>query len=489
MIGDRDIRDKQDRTAEADDLPGSDLIDRAGLLLAAGRSRRMGGRSKLLLALDGRPVIRRAAESLAESGVGRLVVVLGHRAKDVRRALEGLPVEFVENRDFTQGMGHSIAIGVAALGAECRSVVIALGDMPRVNPCTVRKLIEAHRSGKAIAVPVLGGRRGHPVLFDLLRFRKDLASLSGDAGARGILDSHPEEVGEVPVDDPGIHFDIDTPEDYARARHPQHFLNLRDLRILVRGAGEMASGVILRLLRSGFRVAAAEQPEPSTVRRTVAFSEAVWDGACEVEGVRAVRVSAPLDFDQVIGRGEVPVNVDPEARCIDIWKPHVLVDAILAKRNLGTRRGMAEWVIGLGPGFSAGEDVDVVIETNRGHDLGRLYLKGRAAPDTGVPASLLGFAEERVLRAPAGGLFRSAARIADAVTAGEVVAEAGGSEIRAGVSGVLRGVLRDGVRVVRGQKVGDVDPRGDKRLCYTVSDKARALGGSALEAVLMRFNR
>ncbi len=265
--------------------------------------------------------------------------------------------------------------------------------------------------------------------------------------------------------------------------------SLTDLRILIRGAGEMASGIAHRLFCSHFRVALTEIPRPLAVRRTVSFCEAVWDGSAEVEGVRSRLVASPDAFDDTLAGGELPVLVDPGLACVEAWRPHAFLDATIAKRNLGTHRDLAELVVGFGPGFTAGVDVDLVVETNRGHDLGRLLFRGGAEPNTGVPGSTLGYAEERVLRCPRDGVFEALATIGDRVEAGQAVALVGGEELRAEIGGVLRGLLRPGLPVTRGLKAGDVDPRGVRESCFTISEKARALGGSALEAVLMHFNR
>ncbi|MBI5444407.1 MAG: EF2563 family selenium-dependent molybdenum hydroxylase system protein [Deltaproteobacteria bacterium] len=261
--------------------------------------------------------------------------------------------------------------------------------------------------------------------------------------------------------------------------------SLSDIRVLVRGAGEQATGIAHRLHRVGLAVALCELPEPIAVRRAVSFCEAVWDGCCTVEGVTARRVDGPEEFDAVIRRGEVPVLPAPELLCALAWRPQVLIDATIAKRNLGTRRGMAGLVIGFGPGFTAGEDVDVVVETNRGHDLGRLHFQGSAQPNTGRPESTLGYSLERVLRTPRGGVFEALAEIGQPVRAGACVARVEGQAITTQIGGVVRGLLRPGLRVTAGLKAGDVDPRGEPRLCFTISDKARALGGSALEAILL----
>lgn len=251
----------------------------------------------------------------------------------------------------------------------------------------------------------------------------------------------------------------------------------------------MASGVAQRLARSGFRVCITELPEPLAVRRGVSFCEAVFSGQTEVEGLVARRVAGDEAVRHCWANGDVPVVIDPECAIRRILSPDVLVDAILAKGNTGTTLGDAPLVIGLGPGFRAGRDVHYVIETNRGHCLGRVIEEGEAEPDTGTPGDIGGYTRERVLRAPAGGRFLGKKRIGDRVSGGEVVAEVGGVPLKAAISGVLRGILRDGLAAEPGMKVADVDPRAEPESCTTVSDKARAIGGAVLEAVLRRYNR
>lgn len=264
---------------------------------------------------------------------------------------------------------------------------------------------------------------------------------------------------------------------------------LRDLMILVKGGGEMATGVVHRLVRSGWRVCITEIPQPLAVRREVSFCEAVFEGRKEVEGLVAEKVSGPEEIHQAWRGNRVPVIVDPECALREILRPDVLVDATLAKRNIGTSRDDAPLVIGLGPGLRAGRDVHLVVETNRGHRLGRVIEEGEAEPNTGVPGEIGGYTRERVLRAPAPGTFQGHKRIGQAVEKGEVVAEVEGRPVRAQISGVLRGMLRDGLPVAEHAKVGDVDPRGIREYCFTISEKARAIGGGVLEAVLMRYNK
>jgi xanthine dehydrogenase accessory factor len=258
--------------------------------------------------------------------------------------------------------------------------------------------------------------------------------------------------------------------------------------VLVKGGGEMATGVAHRLARSGFRVCLTEIPEPQAVRRGVAFCEAVFDGRKEVEGFVAKRVSGEREVLRAWEEKMIPLLVDPDCRIREIFRPPILVDAILAKKNTGTRLEDAPLVIAMGPGFRAGKDAHLVVETNRGHNLGRVIEEGEAEPDTGVPGEIGGYTWERVLRAPAEGRFRSKRQIGDSVAKGETVAEVEGVGVEAPIAGILRGILRDGLSVPQGMKVGDIDPRGIRAHCFTISDKARAIGGGVLEAILMRVD-
>ncbi|MBE0558342.1 MAG: EF2563 family selenium-dependent molybdenum hydroxylase system protein [Proteobacteria bacterium] len=264
---------------------------------------------------------------------------------------------------------------------------------------------------------------------------------------------------------------------------------MKDLIILIKGGGEMASGVAQRLVRSGFRVCMTELPEPLAVRRGVSFCEAVFAGRSEVEGLAARRVSGNEEVRRCWREGEVPIVIDSGCAIRRTLAPDVVVDAILAKNNTGTALSDAPLVIGLGPGFRAGRDAHVVIETNRGHRLGRVIEAGEAEPDTGIPGDIGGYTAERVLRAPVAGRFRGMKRIGDRIEKGEVVAEVEGVPLKAAISGVLRGILHDGLTTEPNMKVGDVDPRASREHCLTVSDKARAIAGAVLEAVMKKFNR
>jgi len=261
--------------------------------------------------------------------------------------------------------------------------------------------------------------------------------------------------------------------------------------VVVRGAGDLATGCILRLVRAGFRVAALESARPSAIRRTVCLSEAIYEGEAEVEGLRAVRAASLAELKALLAagpEGPVPVLEDPACACLAELHPLALVDAIIAKRNLGTRRGMAPVVVALGPGFVAGVDADAVVETNRGHDLGRVLLEGSAEPDTGVPGLIAGMGRERVLHAPVAGEVENLKSIGDQVRSGEPVLALHGPEgsvpVAPRIDGILRGLIRPGFAAHAGLKVADVDPRCVREHCFTVSDKARAIAGGVLEAIL-----
>jgi xanthine dehydrogenase accessory factor len=240
-------------------------------------------------------------------------------------------------------------------------------------------------------------------------------------------------------------------------------------------------------LRSGFGVIMTELPKPLVVRRTAAFAEAVYAGSAQVEGVEAVLAENMNKAMELLKSGRIPVFVDPEALVVSQAHPIAFIDAVMAKRNTGTKINIAPLVVGLGPGFTAGVDVHAVVETQRGHNLGRVLYQGEAAPDTGVPGAVMGFAAERLLRAPADGVVTPGRNIGERVKKGETTAFVGSIPLKAEISGVVRGMIKPGVWVARGTKIGDIDPRGLIDYCCTISDKALAVGGGVLEAVCRYF--
>lgn len=261
--------------------------------------------------------------------------------------------------------------------------------------------------------------------------------------------------------------------------------------IIVRGGGDLATGTIYKLKKSGFQVLILEVQNPSAIRRNVAFCEAVYQGTQTVEDMTCYLVESVEQAEQFINEGKLCVLVDPMGESIARLKPLAVIDAILAKKNLGTNRNMAPVTLALGPGFAAGEDVDAVIETKRGHNLGRVLWEGTAAPNTGIPGVIGGYGKERVIHCPAKGILRNVKKITDTVSRGEVIAvvetEEGNVSVKATLDGILRGLIRDGYPVHVGFKMADIDPRAEEyENCFTISDKARCIAGGVLEALLQR---
>lgn len=254
--------------------------------------------------------------------------------------------------------------------------------------------------------------------------------------------------------------------------------------VLFRGAGELASGAIRRLALAGFPVIALETSKPLCVRRTVSYASAIYDSEIEIEGIKGKYYK---DLDEVVemnGGREIAVLIDPEGLAIQKLSPKILIDARMMKKNPDTNSDMAPVVIALGPGYTAPEDAHNVIETSRGHDLGRVITNGSASRDTGIPGEVGGETIKRVIRAPKSGIFESTANLGDMVNAFQVVGKVNGIEVKSEISGMLRGLIHDGVEILEGTKIGDVDPRGNSDYLHTISDKANAIAGGVMEAVL-----
>ncbi|XOB66100.1 selenium-dependent molybdenum cofactor biosynthesis protein YqeB [Deferribacteres bacterium DY0037] len=250
--------------------------------------------------------------------------------------------------------------------------------------------------------------------------------------------------------------------------------------IILRGGGDLATGIAVRLFNSGFQVTILETAKPTFIRRTVSLGMAVYNGEAVVEEIRA-----ELHNKFTAAEDHIPVIVDPDMKALDIISPLALVDAIIAKKNTGLSKGLADIVIALGPGFTAGTDCHVAIETMRGHNLGRVLYVGKTAEDTGTPGVIKGIGKERVIHAPCSGKLRIIRDISEIVQKDETIALIDNTPVKATIEGIVRGMIMDGHPVHQGMKIADIDPRQDElENCYTVSDKARSLGGSVLEAVL-----
>ncbi len=447
------------------------------IVLAAGSSRRM-GTDKLALTLDGERMLYRALASLVCSArINNVVLVV-----QPEFSWPDGPVncQVVANSDFEQGMGSSLAAGVRAAPADADAYLIALADMPNLSMLTLHRLIDTFtNSRKGIVRPLYQGRAGHPVIIDRA-YREQLLAITGDVGAREVLKNHRDDVHELLLDDPAVVHDIDNPED----------LEARSVKVLVKGAGEMASAVAHQLFTCGFQVMMTDLERPTTIRRAVAFSSAIQRGEVEVEGVHA-RGFGLQHTDAATGFAGryIPVFVDPRCELAGRWRPDVVIDGRLLKRNTDTKITDARFVIGLGPGFTAGADVHLVVETNRGHDLARLIRLGQAQANTSTPGTINGHSTARILRSPATGIFDTNAEIGDRVEAGDVVGRVRGQALRTSISGVLRGLIHPRYEVGEGQKIGDVDPRGHASYCSTISEKARAIGGASLLAVVHHLNQ
>lgn len=260
------------------------------------------------------------------------------------------------------------------------------------------------------------------------------------------------------------------------------------MKVVIRGGGDLATGVAEVLYQSGFKILILDIEKPSSIRRSVCFSEAIYDGIIQVENIICKKVENENDIEKCWNEKIIPIMVDEKGEVIKKIKPDVVVDSIIAKKNLGTTKEMAPITIALGDGFEAGKDVDIVVETMRGHNLGRVITSGRAMKNTGIPGEIKGVSKDRVIYSLANGIFSSVKKIGDTVQKDEIIGYVGDVEIRGKISGVLRGIIRDGYEVTENMKIGDIDPRiEEKNNCFTISDKARSLGGAVLRAIMFRL--
>ena len=260
------------------------------------------------------------------------------------------------------------------------------------------------------------------------------------------------------------------------------------MKVVIRGGGDLATGVAEVLYQSGFKILILDIEKPSSIRRSVCFSEAIYEGVTKVENIICKKVENENEIEKCWNEKIIPIMVDEKGEIIKKIKPNVVVDSIIAKKNLGTTKDMAPITIALGDGFEAGKDVDIVVETMRGHNLGRVITSGRAMKNTGIPGEIKGVSKDRVIYSLANGIFSSVKKIGDTVQKDEIIGYVGDVEIRGKISGVLRGIIRDGYEVTENMKIGDIDPRiEEKSNCFTISDKARSLGGAVLRAIMFRL--
>lgn len=442
------------------------------ILLAAGNSRRFGG-NKLLSLFNGKPMYQHLTDRLKRMEMpflGEKIIVSQY--EEILCAMEEQSYLAVQNFHPEYGISYSIRLGLDTLmkhGAETEDAVcFFVCDQPYLSRNTIEQFLQGYRfAGKGIGCVGTGEKLGNPVVFQM-RYARELLSLTGDVGGKSVVKKHMDDVYVYQAENEELE-DID----YRK----------KSL-VIVRGAGDLASGVIHRMYREGYRVLALETSKPACIRRQVAYGEAVYDGQTEVEGVTAVRVSDWKEVEACWSEGRIPILIDERGNAIEQWKPDIVIDAILAKKNLGTAKDMAPLTIGLGPGFTAGEDVDVVIETMRGDTLGKIYRQGSALANTGVPGMIGGYAKERVIHSTSNGKMHAVHEIGDVVKQGELLAYVGETPVYATIDGILRGLIRDNYEVTKGLKIMDIDPRiSELNQCFLISDKAKKIANSVYETI------
>lgn len=421
-----------------------------------------------------------------EFTIGEKIVVTQY--EEIREAAQQAGLGCRINKEPELGISHSIRLGVEAVeelskGGTQDAILFVVCDQPELTEEVFYGLIRSYEaSSKRIACVADGERLGNPVIFESA-YWEELKSLCEEQGGKTVLKRHREDVELYQVKDGKKLRDIDC------------LWDLKPL-VVVRGGGDLATGTIHKLYEEGYRVAVLETEHPACIRRQVSFCEAIYEGKIEVEGVTAVHIEEAEEdalynaVEKAWARGEIPVLKDPFGHVIETLQPEVVVDAILAKRNLGTTKEMAPLTIGLGPGFTAGQDVDIVIETMRGEHLGKVYRTGSAIPNTGIPGVIAGYSKERVIHAPASGKFQPRKRIGDMVKTDEVLGviipeeQQGEVPVFASMTGLLRGMIKEGYLVKKGLKIMDIEPRMDeKELCFLISDKAKCIGESVYQVI------
>lgn len=421
-----------------------------------------------------------------EFTIGEKIVVTQY--EEIREAAQQAGLGCRINKEPELGISHSIRLGVEAVeelskGGTQDAILFVVCDQPELTEEVFYGLIRSYEaSSKRIACVADGERLGNPVIFESA-YWEELKSLCEEQGGKTVLKRHREDV------------ELHQVKDGKKLRDIDCLWDLKPL-VVVRGGGDLATGTIHKLYEEGYRVAVLETEHPACIRRQVSFCEAIYEGKIEVEGVTAVHIEEAEEdalynaVEKAWARGEVPVLKDPFGHVIETLQPEVVVDAILAKRNLGTTKEMAPLTIGLGPGFTAGQDVDIVIETMRGEHLGKIYRTGSAIPNTGIPGVIAGYSKERVIHAPASGKFQPRKRIGDMVKTDEVLGviipeeQQGEVPVFASMTGLLRGMIKEGYLVKKGLKIMDIEPRMDeKELCFLISDKAKCIGESVYQVI------
>lgn len=449
----------------------------SAIILAAGQSRRM-GRNKLALPVHGQSMLEKVIHTVEEADFGEIILVVNRENLELlgTSKIEG-HVKVTINETPEAGAASSIREALRHVGTDSQGLAFIMADQPYMTAETMNGLIARFEENPdRIVIPQLDGQNGSPVIFpiDLL---PAFEAIEGDVGGKQVIAQFPGRIMYHEVDSIFELKDIDTPEEYDKLTS--------NARVLVRGGGDLASGVIHELKTSGYDVLVAEIDKPCCIRTEVAFASALMEGGTkEIAGVKAQVANNVGEAFDLLKDGKVPILIDPHLELLDEIRPDVLVDAIMAKRNVGTKRSIAPLVVALGPGFTAGIDCHIAIETMRGPMLGELIFMGSPMENTGVPGEIAGEAENRVVYAQKDGPLQRVMAIGDLVEAGDTIATIDGSRVQAKIGGTLRGLIYDGYDVTKGLKIADVDPRHDPSLAFTISDKATKLGRSVIKAII-----
>ncbi len=444
----------------------------SAIIMAAGFSRRF-GKDKLKVGINCMLCIEYVLEAVKAGDFQNRVCVSND--EEVKQICAEYGIACVANENAEVGRSSSIRAGINAVN-ENSDYMFFVGDQPFINTEIINTMLKKHyENPQKIIAPLYGEKMGNPIIFPN-SFKQRLLQLQGENGGKTLINENnlmychfEEEFSQ----------DVDSKEDYNKV------LLKKSNCVIVRGGGDIATGVIQKFHRSGFNVVILEVQKPTAIRRAVSLCDAVYDREKTVEDMTARLVTGVKEARNCFKQGIIPLLVDPKGEFIEKIGAFAIIDAVMAKRNLGTNKSLAPITVGLGPGFTAGEDVDAVIETMRGHNLGKIITEGKAAENTGIPAEINGFGKERVVYSPYNGVLKEICQIGDCVKAAQTIAMVGESEIKAQISGILRGMIRNGFEVKKGMKIADIDPRFEEAGNFmTISDKARAIGGGALEAVL-----
>jgi xanthine dehydrogenase accessory factor len=464
----------------------------SAIVMASGYGKRFHNSNKLLLKYKGDALITNTLKIINDLNFASKIIV--YRDMDILKLVKSYNFKNVHNSRAFLGQSESVKLGVLASKSPLGYMFFP-GDQPSLDKETVLLLLESfNKNPDKIIIPCFYSKRGSPVIFPS-KFRESLLALTGDIGGREIIKNFPKDVLEVQIREESVLMDIDTVNDY-------NLLRWKEKIVFVRSGGDIATGVIHKLWRSGFFVIVLEVSQPTTIRRKAAFSEAVYEGSCTVEGATALctkdfeKFSSDKKISWIINCWEnenIPVIIDPYAEILSLIKPIALVDAIIAKKNFGTNKNMASITIALGPGFIAGKDVDAVIETNRGHNLGRLIFDGSTMDNTGNPGDICGFTNERVIYSKIDGSVTALKNIGDLVKKDENIGYIESTDpinkrkvyFSSSINGIIRGLIKDGTIVPSNMKICDIDPRVNELQNFqTISDKSRNIAGGVLEGIL-----